>query len=160
MTEKDRASLAVRRFLSQSEESPEDFLEDKLVKLKLKKLILEGGYEKFIFFWHSSSCFSQWYISEFTGRGIMWNDESFLEGLPLEITFNCMEQYMMYHKAMLFLDRTSARKILDTKNPKEQKQIGRSVQNFEEKVWKKYRPQLYIGEISKKLLKIKRFCQH
>lgn len=139
MKEKDRASLAVRRFLSQSKEFTEDYIEDRLVKLKLKKLILEGGFEKFTFFWHSSSCFSQWYLSDFTGHGIMYDDESFLEGLPLETTFNCMEQYMMYHKAMLFLDRASARKILDTKSPKEQKQLGRLVQNFEEKVWKEYR---------------------
>ena len=123
---------------------------EKLVQVKLKYLIRNGSYEKFTFFWHSSSCFSQWYISKFTGRGILWADESLLEDLPLEITFNCMEQYMMYHKAMLFLDRPSARKILDTKNPKEQKKIGRSVQNFDEKVWKKYRHSIvYWGNENK-----------
>ena len=50
MKEKDRASLARRSFLSQSKGSTEDYIEDKLVKLKLKKLILEGGFEKFTFF--------------------------------------------------------------------------------------------------------------
>ncbi len=150
MKEKDRADLAVKRSVSQSEGSSEDLLLKKLVQVKLKYLIRNGSYEKFTFFWHSSSCFSQWYISEFTGRGILWSEESFLEDLPLEVTFNCMEQYMMYHKAMLFLDRPSARKILATENPKEQKKIGRSVQNFDEKVWKYYRHSIvYRGNKNK-----------
>jgi predicted NAD-dependent protein-ADP-ribosyltransferase YbiA (DUF1768 family) len=40
--------------------------------------------EKFTFFYTSSSPFSQWHPSEFDVDGI---------------TFNCCEQFMMYHKA-------------------------------------------------------------
>ncbi|XP_019853895.1 PREDICTED: uncharacterized protein LOC100638431 [Amphimedon queenslandica] len=77
--------------------------------------------EKFTFFWQSQSPFSQWHPSEFKIDGI---------------TFCCCEQYMMYQKAILFGDDEAAQKILDTSEPREQKAIGRTVRNFDDKVWK------------------------
>ncbi len=49
--------------------------------------------------------------------------------------FNCAEQYMMYKKAELFEDETMKKKILESKNPMEQKKLGRQVHNFDETVW-------------------------
>ena len=46
---------------------------------------------------------------------------------------------MMYHKAVLFLDREVALKILEVSNPKEQKKLGRIVKNFHESTWNYYR---------------------
>ena len=72
----------------------------------------------YTFFWNGP--FSQWYNSNF----IMDN-----------IQFNTAEQYMMYHKAMLFDDVDSAKKILATRDPKTQKALGRTVQNFNMSIW-------------------------
>ncbi|WP_327933189.1 NADAR family protein [Brevibacillus centrosporus] len=52
------------------------------------------------------------------------------------ITFNCAEQAMMYGKAVLFHDREIAEKVLITVEPREQKQLGRLVKNFDDKIWK------------------------
>lgn len=49
--------------------------------------------------------------------------------------FSCMEQYMMYMKAMLFEDEETAKKILDEKSPADQKALGRQVKNFNPTKW-------------------------
>ena len=41
----------------------------------------------------------------------------------------------MYGKAMLFGDQATAQKILEAKEPREQKALGRAVQNFDTAVW-------------------------
>lgn len=52
------------------------------------------------------------------------------------INFNCTEQYFHYKKAIFFEDFNQAEKILNAKNPTEQKRLGRNVQNFDEHKWK------------------------
>jgi ribA/ribD-fused uncharacterized protein len=74
----------------------------------------------FTFFWQNRSPFSNWYPSKFTYNGI-----DFTRG----------EQYMMYCKAMLFGDTAVAEAILQTDNPKEQKDLGRIVTNYDDEVW-------------------------
>lgn len=74
--------------------------------------------EKYKFFY--GGVFSNWYPSEFTINGF---------------TYNCMEQYMMHQKAVGFNDFETARKIMKTKSPKEQKALGREVKNFDSKEW-------------------------
>lgn len=54
------------------------------------------------------------------------------------ITYNSNEQYMMYHKALLFNDEEIAKKILETKDPKKIKRLGRLVKNFDEKIWNEH----------------------
>ncbi len=134
----DDRRLAILRYFAQSNESPEESLLHDVVKARIK-FIFENGKENFTFFWKSNSCFSHWYPSKFIGQGILWHEVKYLNGMPNENEFNCMEQYMMYHKAMLFLDREIAKEIMMTKDPKEQKRLGRKVANFDEKVWKQKR---------------------
>ena len=74
------------------------------------------------FFW--GGVFSQWFKSDFT------DDNG--------ITYNCAEQYMMAAKARLFNDLETEEKILKTKNPREQKALGRQVKNFDPIVWEKH----------------------
>ena len=82
---------------------------------------------------------SNWYLSKFTVDGV---------------TFSSTEQYMMYKKALLFQDQESAEKILRTDNVSEIKTLGRNVQNFDEKIWIKWREAIvYRGVIEK-------FLQH
>lgn len=112
--------------------------------------------EKFTFFWHSPSPFSQWHPSLFELKGI---------------TFTSGEQFMMFCKAKLFKDEDIAKKILNLNNKensilkkfvnneinssdilknsiyktewesyqKEIKQLGRQVKNYDDKLWVKHR---------------------
>lgn len=75
---------------------------------------------KFTFFWKSHFVFSNWHPSVFIHDGI---------------TFNCSEQYMMYHKAKLFGDTEIMEKVMKTDSPKEQKALGRQVKNFVQDEW-------------------------
>lgn len=75
-------------------------------------------HKKYLFFLNGPLC--QWWRSKF---------------IENDIEFNCCEQYMMYHKAMLFNDKETANKILNTKEPREQKKLGRLVKNFDQKLW-------------------------
>lgn len=76
---------------------------------------------KYTFFWQNASPFSQWHRAYFR------------EG---QLTYTCAEQYMMYHKALLFGDQAIALKIMQAGyNPKEHKRLGRLVKNFDNTVW-------------------------
>lgn len=74
--------------------------------------------EKFTFFWNGP--FSQWHSSPFTFE---------------KMRFNRAEQFMMFCKAMYFEDRDTARAIMKSNNPKEQKTLGRGVKNFNIEAW-------------------------
>ena len=78
---------------------------------------------------------SNWFLSEFTVGGI---------------TFSSMEQYMMYEKAVLFKDQTTAEKILQTDDVAKIKALGRTVQNFEDEVWIKEREGIVYRGVSEK----------
>ena len=51
------------------------------------------------------------------------------------IAYNCGEQYMMHRKAVLFDDSFTAGKILRSVSPREQKDLGRRVQGYDDKIW-------------------------
>lgn len=51
------------------------------------------------------------------------------------ITVNCAEQAMMLYKAFYFEDMETYGKILFTKHPRDQKALGRMVENFDPKRW-------------------------
>ncbi len=74
-----------------------------------------------VFFW--SGIYSQWFESPFEAEGQI---------------FNTAEQYMMYKKAMLFNDEDIANAIMRTRNPKEQKALGRQVRGFNSKKWNEH----------------------
>lgn len=50
-------------------------------------------------------------------------------------SYNCCEQFMMAKKALLFGDLETQSKIMATTSPKEQKQLGREVVNFDAGFW-------------------------
>lgn len=79
----------------------------------------------YTFFWKAHEDFgelSQWYISDFVYE---------------DITFSCMEQFMMYKKAMLFGDVETAGVIIGQSNvhPNVYRQLGRQITNFDEWIW-------------------------
>lgn len=63
---------------------------------------------------------SNWYQSRFSFRGM---------------SFTSVEQYMMYRKAIMFGDDTVRNRILSTNDVAEIKQLGRSVRNYNDKLW-------------------------
>jgi ribA/ribD-fused uncharacterized protein len=65
--------------------------------------------------------FSQWYYSSFI------DDDG--------VEYNTAEQYIMYQKAMLFDDKKTANMIMNAKNPKIQKKLGKKVIGFDEETW-------------------------
>jgi len=86
-----------------------------------------------IFFWREYgteyACFSQWYHSPFHT-----SDST--------VVYQTAEQFMMHQKAVLFSDPEIAAKILKTSYPKEQKALGRQVQNFTQEVWEANRERI------------------
>lgn len=78
--------------------------------------------DKYIFFW--GNIYSQWYRSIFTVDGVQ---------------YQCAEQYMMAEKARTFGDEENLQKILSVDDPRKQKQWGRAVKNYDDKVWSQIR---------------------
>ena len=102
--------------------------------------------KRFTFFWETKSPFSQWHKSDFVSYdvsfhcGILSEQKEYLKNsLPKELKFNCAEQFMMYHKAIIFLDREIATEISKTSNPRKMKELGRQIRNYDNDVWKYHR---------------------
>jgi len=74
--------------------------------------------DKYIFFW--KAIISNWHICKFTVN---------------DVEYNTSEQYFMHQKAMTFHNYDIAQKILQSKNPKEQKALGRKVSGFDYVIW-------------------------
>ena len=87
------------------------------------------------YFWKSFSPFSNWYKAFFHFEGE---------------TFSCMEQYMMWKKALLFKDEDVANEIMQTNNPKEIKELGRKVKNFNDKKWNEVKYEIVKSGIREK----------
>lgn len=79
--------------------------------------------EKYKYFWNRHQVFSHWYPCIFVIGGK---------------TYHCVEQYMMYKKAELMGDDDIAAKIMILDEPKEIKQHGRKVKNFDNELWEKH----------------------
>jgi len=81
--------------------------------------------DDFVFFWGGP--FSQWakYTVEIDGK-----------------TYVTCEQYMMAEKARLFGDAESEAKIMASKNPREQKSLGRKVTPFDAARWEETREEI------------------
>lgn len=83
----------------------------------------------------TKSCFSQWWRGDFLFQGRR---------------MCCMEQCMMWGKALTFQDEETARKILESSDPQQIKKLGRQVKNFDEAVWNEIKHSLILnGNYSK-----------
>ena len=72
----------------------------------------------YVFFW--GGCFSNWYPCKF---------------IMGDVEFSSSEQAFMCEKALFFEDEEADAKILATKDPREQKAIGRTIKNFDTDKW-------------------------
>jgi len=88
-----------------------------------------------VLFWKPPNPFGQWTYSPFEVDGI---------------NYNCAEQYMMAFKARLFGDISTEKRILESSNPKMQKQFGKLVAGFKEDIWIEFRQKIvFQGNLSK-----------
>lgn len=72
----------------------------------------------------TKSCLSQWWQQEFRAAAH---------------TYCCMEQYMMAAKAELFGDREIRTQILQCRDPRQIKALGRRVRGFDQKIWDQFK---------------------
>ena len=87
------------------------------------------------FFW--SGPFSNWYPAAFWDYGTC---------------YNCVEQYMMAHKAMVFGDYDTHASIMFEDDPKVIKELGRKVKNYDEVRWNFFRQQVVFRGCLQKFL--------
>lgn len=134
----------------------EEHLESSLIAYRISKFT-----ESYTYFWTTKSPLSQWKKSNFIAttclnEGI--NDlleekkKHILQNLfPINVQeYSSAEQFMMYHKAMVFLDREIAQKIMQTDDVRKIKNLGRQVKNYNEYVWKYFRSKVvYEGNKAK-----------
>lgn len=86
--------------------------------------------KNFVFFWkpnEKNGYLSQWYPTEMYVGGIKY--------------VNC-EQYMMAAKAMLFEDLVTYYEIMKETNPHNIKKLGRTVKNFNERIWNQHKERI------------------
>ncbi|CAM2158291.1 N-glycosidase YbiA (plasmid) [Pararobbsia alpina] len=85
----------------------------------------------FTAFFGADDALSNWHIAPFSYH---------------DVKFNCVEQFMMYSKAMLFHDLDTAAKILQFPSPASQKALGRAVRGFNDDVWVEKRESIvFVG---------------
>lgn len=91
---------------------------------------------EYLFFWgHQPSkdgsiiktCMSQWWPAQFTEDGVL---------------YRTAEHYMMIHKAKLFGDEEILLKMLQKESPKDVKNLGRQIRNFDPQIWDKHKFQI------------------
>ncbi len=103
-------------------------------------IITAGTKEAFVFFCKISEpnpWFSNWYPSEF-----------YVDGAR----FGCVEQYMMWKKAVIMGDMAIAQEVMKTSKPGDIKALGRKVKNFDEERWRVAREDIVRDGCSAKFL--------
>ena len=116
------------------------------MKYNLENLIKDFNSKKklkFLFFWGhtqngdeiTKACFSQWYNCKFVVD---------------ETTYHTAEQYMMAKQALLFGDNEIFHMIMNSKHPKEYKELGRKIKNFSDSKWNENKYQIVLkGNLAK-----------
>ncbi|KAK4231744.1 putative N-glycosidase [Podospora fimiseda] len=102
-----------------------------------------------LYFWRETvqhGYLSNWYPSPFTSGPIPPSISSTpilnpASHLTSPITFKTSEHHMMYCKALLFHPESRAA-ILSAKHPRKVKDLGKTLPNFDEKVWVQHREEI------------------
>ncbi|MBR8743129.1 NADAR family protein [Nocardiopsis sp. MG754419] len=109
----------------------------------MEDLLRIDGRIKYVHFWShepssngiSASCLSQWWPAEFRVDGA---------------THSTAEHFMMIEKARLFGDSETATRIAAAGHPKEAKELGRQVRDFDEQTWERERFEIAVrGNVAK-----------
>lgn len=107
---------------------PQEFLKE--VKEALKGSITDG---KYVAFW--GSVFSNFFPCHFTLNRKEWTSS---------------EKYFMYMKAVTFGDEKVAKEIYKLDDPRQIKEFGRKVKNYDDNVWDEVREQIMYNAVKAK----------
>lgn len=112
------------------------------------KSIRERDETQFTYIGNSTSPFSMEFKTTFTSStyfffGFTGDEKALLRNsFQEELEFSSAEQFMMYHKAILFFDRETASRIMQASSSLEFYELGRQVKNFDKVVWKYFRSEV------------------
>jgi ribA/ribD-fused uncharacterized protein len=81
---------------------------------------------------------SQWY-GGFSGQSGGFHPMLDKNRMSTDQRCNCAEQWMMLAKAAIFNDEDTFNLIRDATNPKDQKDLGRLIKNYDETLWSKHK---------------------
>lgn len=96
----------------------------------------------------SSNSFTYFWQGPFS----QWHKASIIGSIGKE--YNCCEQFMMAYKASLMKDMATRILIMATADPKKQKALGRTIKNYDDKIWDENKLSIvYLGNYYK-------FTQH
>lgn len=135
-------------------------LEELHINYQERKWIMERqqklSSETYTYFWNIKSPFSQGYPSKFTAATSIMGDKEtksqILKNLfPIDSQeYSSAEQFMMFHKAMIFLDRDIAVEIMKTTDVKGIKELGKKIKHYDDIVWMYFRSMVvYEGNKAK-----------
>lgn len=113
--------------------SQEQTIDPKFENGSKKALIGSVEYDNYVAFW--GSCFSNFFPTHFYLDGRYWTSS---------------EKYFMYQKAITFGDEEIADKILSSNEPKECKEFGRQVKNFNSEEWDKVKEEVMYKAVKAK----------
>jgi ribA/ribD-fused uncharacterized protein len=155
-TIEDVIEMTLNKIFYTCDKLHEIFVECKTREKILKRQQTVTNEELFTFFWVTKSPFSQWHKSNFSASTFIYGDsetkgKALQNQFPLDVQeYSSAEQFMMYHKAMIFLDREVARQIMQTDDVRKIKDLGRRVKNYDEYVWQYFRSKVvYEGNKAK-----------
>jgi ribA/ribD-fused uncharacterized protein len=83
-----------------------------------------------VFFWRPTGFLNNWTYVDMEIDGVIYCNP---------------EQAIMHRKALLFNDVKMAKKIMETRDSRKQKALGRKVSNFSESVWRKEIPDILFN---------------
>lgn len=89
---------------------------------------------------------SQWWLSDFN--------------LNHHDYYCCAEQYMMAEKSRLFGDEATLDEIMECRDPKKLKKLGRRVSGFQEDVWVKCRYSIVLNGSYQKFMQNEELCRY
>lgn len=107
--------------------------------------MIESGYKKeqnFLGFFSNKGKYG--FLSNFYEKPFSGTENN------VNINFDSAEQAVHYRKALLFGDIECSNKILNAKDPKEAKALGRQVKNFDSCKWDTYKKAIYYKTLMEK----------
>ena len=104
-------------------------------KLQPENVATKTVDDKYVCFWSRDSIFSNFYKSPFVVG---------------DKTYSCVEQYVMYQKALLFDDGEKATDIMEADDPATHKALGYQVTNFDLGKWRQEAPKIVMDALQAK----------
>lgn len=100
--------------------------------------------DKYIKHFGATTFFVRGPLSNWWGHGINTGDGGFYYD---DRYYNCVEQFMMAQKAAVFDDWDAFDMIMTREHPKDQKDWGRRVKNYDDKKWAEHRYDIVLTGI-------------